>query len=274
MKRHLWNGLLLSLLAGCGSSAAPSPDAGLTPDAASGAVIPDAAAGADAAGDANVSVEGPPPLTDGAALEAGGETATFVVDWSLVRVGSATAVTCKEAGTPQVRFAATPAGGGGLTYGGLIPCDQHPAHLPMVPAGQYEVVLELRDAEGTVLSAIEGSFRAVAGGETDLGVVAFQIQSFELHWSLSHGGQASTCEAAGATTVELVTRLAMEPEVGYSFPCDSGQGITPAIRLGTYQVTVRVLGALGRPLWQTDTPMTVNVTGTERAVLPPVVINL
>ena len=270
MKRHPWNGLLLSLLAGCGSSAAPTPDAGVTPDAAAdaGAVTADAAAG-----DATATVDNAPPLPDGAALEAGGEAAAFVVDWSLVRVGSGAAVTCKEAGTPQVRFAAT-AAGSGMTYGGLVSCEQHLARLSMVPAGQYEVALELRDAEGTVLSAIEGSFRAVAGRDTELGVVTFEIQSFEVSWSLSHGGQATTCEAAGATTVELVTRLAMEPELGYSFPCGAGRGISPAIRLGTYQVSVRVLGALGRPLWQTDAPMTVNVTGSERAVLSPVIINL
>src|SRR6185436_12746844 len=196
---------------------------------------------------------------------------TFTVDWRLAYVGSDVSISCAQAGTPTVVLRLEPAGGGATTQIDAA-CDAMALSTPALP-GSYQVTIELRGGGDRVVSSNSGTFEAPGGQITDLGVLVFQIQSFQLAWSLSRGGQATTCQAAGATTVELITRLASEPQVTYSFPCSAGQSSSPAIRLGTYQAAVRLLGAPGAALSATD-PMAVTVTDARRAVLPPVVFEL
>jgi hypothetical protein len=244
--------LTAAWLAGCVWSAASSPDAGVTPDA------PDAAA----------------PAPDGPFLAADGLPAgqgAMTVSWNLVYVGSNAPVGCTAAGTPTVVLTVTSSGGAPIPTSAS--CDSKMLTTPPLVAGRYDVRIELKDAAGVVVSSNQGIFDAQPASLTDLGVVTFEIQSFQLSWSLSRGRQALACADVGATTVELTARLA-GAETKYSFPCAAGQGATPAILVGSYQIGIRLLGVGGAVLWEAATPMNVNVSPNDRAVLPPVVFTL
>ncbi len=70
------------------------------------------------------------------------------------------------------------------------------------------------------------------------------------------------CEEVGATTVELDTQLANEPHERFHWPCSDGGGISQAIRLGNYANKVRLLGAGGAVLSETNV-MAMKVVETE-----------
>jgi hypothetical protein len=258
---------LLVLVVACGSSSTSPPDAGVTPP-------PDA--GVEAEPPARPAPDG--GLPDGDQPDGdqpdGGPTVPGIltVDWRLQYVRSNADLTCEDAGTVRVRLRLSPSGGGRSVDLSFL-CNEMSLRTP-VPPGRYHVVLTLHGAGDLALSRAEGDFESRPGQTSELGQVTFEIQSFQLAWTLNQRGQATTCQAIGATTVELGVRVAAGPVGEYDFSCIDGQGSTPAILPGVYQVVVRLLGAGRAVLWQTAMPMEVIVSDDQLAVLPPVVFDL
>jgi hypothetical protein len=249
--------LAIAWLAGCGSSTSISADAATTVD------------GPALTSDGGVSVpDGPFHPVDG--LPAG--QGTMSVNWELQYVGSTQPVSCAQAGTPTVVLAVMPSGGTPIPTGAT--CDGKTLTTSPLAPGRYDVRIELQNAGGVAVSSRQGTFDVQTGSRTDLGVIIFEVQSFQLAWSLTRAGQPLTCAAAGATTVELTAHLGSGAEATYTFPCADGQGASPAILDGSYLLAIRLLGAGGATLWQTSMPFALNVSSGQRAVVPAVVFNL
>jgi hypothetical protein len=260
-----------SLLAtGCGSS-----DGGKT-DASSGAdalavphVLPDGGAAADDAAAIDIA-----PM-DGRAADLGpapdGAAGAFRVEWQLVWVGGARQVACEEARVVTVVLEGAATGGG--TFRDEFPCGAGSGVTEALPHGPYSVRLSLVDAAGLVLGSQQGMFTAGAG-TFDLGTVVFELQSFQLSWTLKRAGRTISCADANASTVVLQSRREMEPPVSYQFPCPDGMGVTTAILPGSYAIDLRLIDTGGRVLWKTDAPVVMTVSQDRRAVLPGVTFTL
>jgi hypothetical protein len=196
----------------------------------------------------------------------------FTVGWTSVFVGTNTGISCQNAGTPTVELTMTNANSNRPTVNRFA-CDARGGTSEELPVGPYAVHIGLKNQAGVEVSSNEGDFNLVGGGLTDLGVIIFEIQSFQLSWSISRGGRSAACGDVGATTVNLLTRRNSEPEVVYTFPCTAGSGFTPAIMSGTYSVKPQLVGAGGAILREYD-PMTIPVNDSQLAVLTPVVFEL
>jgi hypothetical protein len=181
-------------------------------------------------------------------------------------------VSCQDAGTTTVELTMTNLSSK-RTWVNKFPCDARGGESEPLPGGRYTVHIALKNQAGMEVSSNEGEFSLVASGLTDLGVLVFEIQSFQMSWTIAQGGQSRACQDVGAQTVNLVTRLNSEPEVTYQFPCAAGAGFSPAIRTGTYSVKPQLISGTGAVLWD-STPMTIPVSGGARAVVPPVVFEL
>jgi len=196
----------------------------------------------------------------------------FTVGWDTVFVNSNTKVSCQNAGTPTVELTMTNLSNH-QKYVDKFNCEANGGESEALPGGRYTVRIGLLNKDGVEVSNQEGEFNLVRGGLTDLGVIVFEIQSFQISWTLARGPMSLRCQDVDATTVNLVTRLNSEPEVAYSFPCGAGTGFTPAILIGTYSVKPQLVGGGGAVIREFD-PMTVPVNDSERAVLPSVVFDV
>jgi hypothetical protein len=157
-----------------------------------------------------------------------------------------------------------------------FPCNNTGGRSRSLPPGTYDVTIDLKSKDGTVVSSQTsdvGGF-PLGRGLTPLTPIAFPIQSFLLHWSLARGPASVACTDVGAQFVNLNTRLNSDPQVTYSFPCSAGSGATPAILIGTYSVGIDLVDGAGGVLWQTDMPMTIPVDENARADLGTVTFNL
>jgi hypothetical protein len=201
----------------------------------------------------------------------------FTVGWEVVYVDvndRGAQVSCKDAGTPTVELTMTNLSSH-RSYINTFNCDSHGADSEPLPGGRYSVKIALKNLAGQEMSNIVGEWTLVRDGLTDLGVISFPIQSFNLSWTLARGPNSLRCQDVDATTVNIITRLNSEPEVTYAFPCTAGSGSTPAIAVpGTYSVRLQLVSSTGAVLWDTDMPMTIPVDGRERAVLPSVRFDL
>jgi hypothetical protein len=201
----------------------------------------------------------------------------FTVGWDLQFLPAAdqqtgARVSCQDAGTPTVELTMTNLSSKRISVN-KFPCDARGAQSEQLPTGRYTVRIGLRNQAGVEVSNNEGEFNLVGGGLTDLGVIVFEIQSFQISWSIHRGGNSLACQDVGATDVNLVTRLNSEPEIVYSFPCAAGAGFSPAILVGTYSVKPQLVSGNGAILRE-FLPMTVPVDDTHRAVLTPVEFDL
>jgi hypothetical protein len=202
----------------------------------------------------------------------------FTVGWDLAYIVDAerlgAQVNCQDAGTPVVELTMTNRSSRRTTIN-TFNCAQFGAESESLPAGHYDVKIALKNQDGEEVSNDAGDWTLVRDGLTDLGLVTFPIQSFHLSWSLARGPARITCQQAGASTVNIITRRNSEPkEVVHSLPCEAGSGSTRAILLGSYSVQLQLIGTSGAVLWQADMPMTIPVNDSARAVLLPVVFNL
>jgi hypothetical protein len=185
------------------------------------------------------------------------DDSAFLVSWDLAYVGEGSRVNCEDAGTPTVSLQARHLNTG-ATYVGEFPCSSLRGISQVLPHGQYEATLSLLDDRGRPVSLIQGGpFNIHRHGLTELPLIEFQVQAWELAWVLVRAiGPTSTriasCAEGGVHTVELETQLASEPREKYTFPCEDGAGITQAIRTGTYAYQVRLLDAAGTMLTETE----------------------
>jgi hypothetical protein len=197
----------------------------------------------------------------------------FTVGWDTVFVNSNTKVSCQNAGTPTVELTMTNLSSH-QKYVNKFNCEANGGESEPLPGGRYTVTIALKNKDNVEVSTQEGEFNLVRGGLTDLGVIVFEIQSFQISWSLARGPMSLRCQDVDATTVNLITRLNSEPEVIYPFPCTAGSGFTPAVRLGVYSVRPQLVSSNGTVLWDVDAPKTVTVDDSVRAVLDPVVFDI
>jgi hypothetical protein len=196
----------------------------------------------------------------------------FTVGWSMVFVGSNTGVSCHDAGTNTVELTMVNSSTQRKTVD-KFPCDAAGGQSETLPTGHYEVTIALLNQAGAAVSTNVGDFNLVGGGLTDLGVIVFEIQSFDLSWSIARNGASLACQDVNAATVNLVTRLMSDPEVVYTFPCAAGRGFSPAILTGSYSVRQQLVSGTGAILRDLP-PTTVPVNDTDRATLMPVVFDL
>jgi hypothetical protein len=184
------------------------------------------------------------------------DDSAFLVSWDLAYVDNGGRVNCEDAGTPTVSLQARHLNTGS-TYVGEFDCGSLRGITQVLPHGQYEATLSLLDDQKRPVSQITGGpFAVHRHGLTELPLIEFQVQTWELAWVLVRdlGGamRPASCAEAGVHTVELETQLASEPREKYEFPCEDGDGITQAIRTGTYAYQVRLLDAGGQVLTETD----------------------
>jgi hypothetical protein len=201
------------------------------------------------------------------------DDSAFVVDWNLMYVppagnpNEAMTPSCAEAHTPTVDLDVTNKSSG-ATHHESFPCMSGGARSQVLSVAPYDVTVALKNDLGRSVSATTGTFNIVRRGLTDLGSLAFGIQSFRMSWTLARGASGVTCEAINAKTVTLTAMLGSEPMMAVDFPCNAYAGQSPAIPTGTYSVRVQLLSATGAVL--SDIPaMTFPVNSIVRADLPP-----
>jgi hypothetical protein len=210
-------------------------------------------------------------LIASAGCDDGGGSPQFTVDWSLAYIGTngnlGAATTCELADTPTVELTMF----NRLTKDKVVdtfPCTQTGGRSRVLPSGDYDLTIALKNRAGVEVSRQEGTFTLARHGFTPLNPIVFPIQSFLLNWSLARGQMSLSCQDVDAKFVNVNTRLNSEAPVTYSFPCAAGSGQTPAILLGTYSVGIDLVNSAGAVLWQSDMPMTIPVDENDRAVLP------
>jgi hypothetical protein len=182
------------------------------------------------------------------------DDSAFEFQWQLEYVGGGTAA-CDTAGTPNVRMQMRHKETANLqTF--TWDCSAGAAITPVLPLGKYDINIALLDRQGRPVSAIEGEFAVARHGLTNLGRILFKVQIFEFSWVIVReppgaASMALNCAMAGAHTVEMITQLASEPQESFSFPCEQGEGVTEAIRLGTYTFQGRLLNRANQVLTET-----------------------
>jgi hypothetical protein len=184
------------------------------------------------------------------------DDSAFLVSWDLFYVDNGGRVNCEDAGTPTVgleaRHLIT-----GSTYSGEFDCSELRGITQRLPHGDYKVTLALLDELKRPVSLIDvGGFNIRRHGLTEMPLIEFQVQAWELQWVLVRetgtGTRFTSCAEAGVRTIELETQLANEPREIYTFPCEDGEGITQAIRTGLYAYQLRLLDDRGNPLFETN----------------------
>jgi hypothetical protein len=200
------------------------------------------------------------------------EHPAFTVGWDLFFVNTNQGVSCQNAGTPNVELTIINTATKRKTVNRFA-CDGNGGTTETLPGGNYDVRISLLNANNEEVSNNVGNFNLARDGLTDMGVISFEIQSFQVAWSIHRGGNSLGCQDVDAKTVNLVTRLNSEQPVTYSFPCTAGSGFSPALMLGTYSVKPQLVSSTGAIIREFD-PMTVPVTADQLAVLTPVVFDV
>jgi len=183
--------------------------------------------------------------------------AAFSVGWDLAYVDGAQ-VDCAAAGTPTVTVVAQQRATG-ARYSATFPCDDGMGVMDDLPAGTYDVALDLEDQNGRIVSSMDyDGVAAFTNGVTGPGFVQrFRIQAWDMAWTIAvhqHSGSSVQvdCRDVGAATVRFIAQWQGEPAEYYDLPCESYGAITTAIRPGDYQVQMLLLDAQGRTLADTD----------------------
>jgi hypothetical protein len=202
----------------------------------------------------------------------GGSDPGFGLNWSLRLIGGGDqGVTCDEAGTPTVVL--TTDGANNLHNEDSFACAGGSGVSRVLPRGTYQVTVALLNGAGQTVSGSQVTAGLDRGGVTWLPALTFDIQAFNLTWTLARGPVGLTCRDANATTVRLITLLGNQPPVNYDFPCidkDLGtSGSTTAVPIGTYSLRVQLLDAGGNLLSEVPA-MTFPVSATAPADLPPI----
>lgn len=205
-----------------------------------------------------------------------GEDPGFLVDWVISYVDGDTAVSCQDAGTPDVVFTAVNRRTQESFATNMPPlrCEDRRAIIQPLPRGDYDVNISLFNLDGEVVSSTDGQFPVYSHGLTDLEVIGFKVQSWVLRWVVVRGSRASSCTEAGGQTVRLRTKIGEAPEVNYAFACTDQVGITTAIPTGQYVIIVELLNAAGKVISFTKDPLPFFASATQRAELPTVVFDV
>src|SRR3954470_8367332 len=121
----------------------------------------------------------------------GGGQSSFVVDWSMEVVGTHEPLECEDAGVTTVDLDIQDLQTKQMNHTSY-PCSAHKARSPVFTPGEFNVTISLKTASGQVVSANGGQATLVRRG-TDLGTLVFEIQRFELSWSIQKANMPSGC---------------------------------------------------------------------------------
>jgi hypothetical protein len=203
----------------------------------------------------------------------GGESEpAFGATWALSLIGGQNqSITCDDAGTPTVVLDTM--GPGGFTSHDMFPCSAGSGVSGRVPEGNFQVVLALVNGAGQEVSGVQDNFTVSRGGVNRLPPLTFDIQTFNVAWTLARGSTGVTCRDANAVTVRLITLLGNGKPVNYDFPCVDGNDSTTAVPIGTYSLQVQLLDPAGGVLSEVPA-MTFPVTDTQPADLPPITFSV
>jgi hypothetical protein len=213
-------------------------------------------------------------LGAGAGCGGDGSDAKIGITWDVAYVGPA-ATTCEALGTPTVHLEARASGNGQL-YAFDFDCTPGSGITGFIPSGMYDITLSLLDLKKRAVASTGGMFTVNRHGVTELDPVEFQVQAFQVSWLLvvqPAGGTMSTptCAGVGVKTIEFSAQLSGEPGgETFQFDCvgNPGQGMTSAVRTGTYAYQFSLLDAAGTALTQGDIKSVV-VGGTTLTAVPP-----
>ena len=178
-------------------------------------------------------------------------------DWGIVDVGApdtAPFLNCDESvgigATVVLEAQDLSRGGAPQTFS--YPCAAGGGNVPGLLAGQYSMTVRLLRADNIAVSSLPlGTVSVARRGQTDLGVIVFEIQSLSLNWLIKQASNLNapvTCAAVGATQVELTVTAATQAPTVFRFPCTNGQGQTQAVTVGAYVISARLLNAVGSEL--------------------------
>lgn len=184
--------------------------------------------------------------------------AAFGPEWSLEYVDG-TPVSCEAAGTPKVDLDLRTPAGEDLHF--MFDCSAFAGLTTGLQPGIYAAAVRLKDKNNRVISEQTGEAELAPGGVTAL-PVPFVVQSFKLQWAITKAGNIASCDAVGASQVQLHTQVA-EIEQMFEFPCKDRIGASPAILTGLYTYQVRLLDAAGKEVARTDA-RTLDVAGDKR----------
>jgi hypothetical protein len=184
-------------------------------------------------------------------------SAGLSVGWDLAYVDGAR-VDCGSAGTPTVTVVAQQHATG-ARYSASFPCDDGVGLMNNLPAGAYDVALDLEDEGGRIVSGMDyDSVVAFAGSVTGPGFIQrFPIQAWDMVWTIAlqqrNGRNVQVaCRDVGASTVRFIAQWETDQAEYYDLPCETYGAITTAIRPGDYQVQMLLLDDVGRTLADTD----------------------
>jgi hypothetical protein len=197
-------------------------------------------------------------------------------DWGIVDVGapdSAPFLSCEESGGGTVVLEAQDLSRGGAPQTFSYPCKAGGGNVPGLPSGQYSMTVRLlRSSDNVAVSSLPlGTVSIARRGQTDLGVVVFEIQSLTVNWLIKQAANLSTpvtCAAVGATQVELTATAATQAPNIFRFPCVDGQGQTQAVTVGAYTISTRLLNAAGTALPGSEQSLDFVTPNNTPAVLP------
>jgi hypothetical protein len=164
---------------------------------------------------------------------------------------------CAEVDTPTATLHAT-LRATGTHFAADFPCEAGAAALEGLPAGLYDVSLDLLDAGGRAVSGFDLPGLQVWDGSvtTPAQAAVIPVQTWDVGWSISvtrpNGLLAAvTCADVGATTVEFTAQRSGEAPETYQLSCEDYGVITTAIPPGEYQVRALLLDRRGRLLGDT-----------------------
>jgi hypothetical protein len=179
---------------------------------------------------------------------------------------------CASAGTPTVVLRAQLRATGDR-FRATFPCEARGGITTDLPAGLYDLGLDLLDTEGRTVSTLDHpDVRLVPGTITDTDEVAeLPLQTWNLEWSIGLGHRNGgtfplSCADVGGVSVRFTTQLAGEPPESFTLPCEDYNAISTAIRPGDYQVRLLLIDGQGRVLGDTG-PGSVQVNRQDPARL-------
>ncbi len=194
------------------------------------------------------------------------DNSSIAFDWEVRDVGpGGQLVACADAGVTTVNMVAR-----NLTtatdYSFDFDCVNYGGQTPVLPSGQYAVTLRLLRADGVEVSSIalpfagQGPITVNSRRLTYVGAIIFEIQSLQLEWEIVRpAGDVElvlSCAQAGASQVQMTAAISNLVPFVFNFPCDDHAGLTQALPVGTYNLTLQLFTPAGVPLSELSTSYT------------------
>jgi hypothetical protein len=203
-------------------------------------------------------------------------TPSFAVQWSL-EDSAGQPTTCAAVGGATMDLDVLEVATSQVSHD-TFPCDALAGAGAALAPGKYSVAMRLRNAAGEVLSEAIAptTYDIAANCVTDLGRVPFEAvvtavnPYLTLSWTIDRVVTGATLSCADAHAAKVVLTAGT---TAYEWPCAAGQGATPPLAPGNYDVNVKLLDATGTALSVTST-MPVVVSAGQRKALGTVIFDV